>query len=565
MTVIATAGHVDHGKSSLVQAITGIDPDRLPEEKRTGRSIDLGFASATVRGTLLSFVDVPGHLDFINSMIAGVHSIDLVLLVVDAREGWMAQTQEHLCICEALGNARGIVVITRSDLVDSDIVDRRVVEVTERLQSSSIHWLGPIVTSARIGHGMDELIHKILDAVSSTQISEHDLRFRMYVDRVFDVKGRGVVVTGTVDSGSLSTGAELSVGGDTNFVRVREIQSHGNTVERALPRQRYAMNVVGSDVGLIRRGSALVSLGDWESVKELDAVVSVLPTVERPLRRRGAHLLHIGTSMQAVSLSISGSREIEPSGKALVRVVLREPLPLRRGDRFVLRDASHGISIAGGKVLEIAPTAALKDSSLDQIEHQPRRPHGWTDVSQWWRRTGRQLPETFDGWFVDPQTLKAEQVDLLARVEAAGLLDISSLDRRARHVLKTLPSVKVVNGIASVGGSILLEGHPIVQYLGSFGIEPPDPKNLDAIVLSQMVRLGLLQEAEGRYFTTAAILEIVPAIEQFATEQLEGFTLGQLRDHLQTSRRTALAIGEILDRMQVTKRVGERRVLRGRN
>ncbi len=565
MTVIATAGHVDHGKSSMVQAITGIDPDRLPEEKRTGRSIDLGFASATVRGTLLSFVDVPGHLDFINSMIAGVHSIDLVLLVVDAREGWMAQTQEHLCICEALGNARGIVVITRSDLVDSDIVDRRVVEVTERLQSSSMHWLGPIVTSARTGHGMDELIHKILDAVSSTQISEHDMRFRMYVDRVFDVKGRGVVVTGTVDSGSLSTGAELSVGGDTNFVRVREIQSHGNTVERALPRQRYAMNVVGSDVGLIRRGSALVSPGDWESVKELDAVVSVLPTVERPLRRRGAHLLHIGTSMQAVSLSISGSREIEPSGKALVRVVLREPLPLRRGDRFVLRDASHGISIAGGKVLEIAPTAALKDSSLDQIEHQPRSPHGWTDVSQWWRRTGRQLPETFDGWFVDPQTLKAEQVDLLARVEAAGLLDISSLDRRARHVLKTLPSVKVVNGIASVGGSILLEGHPIVQYLGSFGIEPPDPKNLDATVLSQMVRSGVLQEAEGRYFTTAAILEIVPAIEQFATEQPEGFTLGQLRDHLQTSRRTALAIGEILDRMQVTKRVGERRVLRGRN
>jgi selenocysteine-specific elongation factor len=498
-------------------------------------------------------------------MIAGVHSIDLVLLVVDAREGWMAQTQEHLCICEALGIVRGIVVITRSDLADSDIVDRRVVEVSERLQSSSMHWLGPIVTSVRIGHGMDELIQEILDAVSSTQILERDPRFRMYVDRVFDVKGRGVVVTGTVDSGSLPTGSELSIGGETNSVRVREIQSHGYTVEQALPRQRYAMNVVGPDVGLIRRGTALVSPGDWESVKEIDAVVSVLPTVGKSLRRRGAHLLHIGTSMQAVSLSIGGSREIKPSEKALVRVVLRESLPLRRGDRFVLRDASHGISIAGGRVLEIAPTAALKDSWLDQIEHHPRRPHGWTDVSQWWRRTGQKLPETFDGWFVDPQTLKVEQVELLALVEATGLLDISSLDKRARHVLKTLPSVKVVNGIASLGGSTLLEGHPIVQYLRSFGIEPPDPRNLDAIVLSQMVRSGVLQEAEGRYFTTAAILEIVPAIEEFAGEQPDGFTLAQLRDHLQTSRRTALAIGEILDRMQVTKRAGDRRVLRGRN
>jgi selenocysteine-specific elongation factor len=302
-----------------------------------------------------------------------------------------------------------------------------------------------------------------------------------------------------------------------------------------------------------------VSPGEWEAVRVFDAVVTVLSSADRPLRRRGAHLLHIGTSMQSVSLYLGGTREVLPASQALVRIVLPHPLPIRRGDRFVIRDASVGATVAGGQVLEVEPNSLLNDCSLDDLKREPRSPVGWIDVDQWRRRTGQALPETFAGWFVDAQTLASAQRELRDRIDSAVLFDISSLDQRTRSVLETLGEVSVVNGFATMGGPTALETHPLVQFLAAFGIEPPNPKELDSKELSQLSRTGALQESDGRYFATTAILSVLPLIDQLRDTKPEGFTLVQLRDQLETSRRTAVSIGEILDRMGITKRKGDRR------
>jgi selenocysteine-specific elongation factor len=364
--VIGTAGHIDHGKTALVRALTGVDTDRLPEEKRRGITIDLGFASLedqAADGTQLriSFIDVPGHANFISNMLAGTGGIDAVMLVIAADEGIKPQTQEHLAICSLLGVHRGLTVISKADAVDWERLEQVIGEVRAFLRGS---FLDPnerkvIAVSAKTGEGLMELRHDLRDLAQDGGERKPDHLPRLPIDRAFVVKGFGTVVTGTLLGGSIRNGESVALEPGSRILRVRGLQTHGRSEERVSAGTRVALNLTGIEVSEIHRGQTIVPPETLWATKTIDAEVTLLPAVAA-LKHRALVHFHAFTADALAAVSLYSYDAAEAGTRRLMRLRLREPILLLPGDRFVLRQLSPAATIGGGRVLDAHPISRFK-------------------------------------------------------------------------------------------------------------------------------------------------------------------------------------------------------------
>ncbi len=351
--LVGTAGHIDHGKTALVKALTGVDADRLPEEKQRGITIDLGFAELRIGDLDIGFVDVPGHERFVRNMLAGASGIDLVLLVVAADEGVMPQTREHFEICRLLGTQSGIVVLTKKDLVDNEMLDLAKLDVGELVENSFLENAPLIAVSSKSGEGIDEL-QAAIEAVAGN-IPQRSAQFlpRLPIDRSFTIKGFGSVVTGTLLAGEMAAGSELELWPGRKRVRVRGVQTQGRTVERASAGQRTALNLGGIDHSELERGMVLAEPGAIEPTQIVDTLLEVVPGAARAVRSRQRVRFHIGAAEVLGRVHVlNESGEILSGGKGYVQLRLELPVVAVPGDRFVVRSYSPQATIAGGEVLD---------------------------------------------------------------------------------------------------------------------------------------------------------------------------------------------------------------------
>jgi selenocysteine-specific elongation factor len=349
--IVGTAGHIDHGKSTLVEALTGTNPDRLEEEKRRGITIDLGFAFLDLGDVRFGFVDVPGHEKFVRNMLAGVGGIDLVVLVIAADESIKPQTREHFDICRLLGIPRGIVALTKSDLVDPDVLGLVRLEIDEFVRGSFLEGAPVVPVSATTGAGLDTFKKELLRVAETVPAKDATQHFRLPIDRAFSMKGFGTVVTGTLVSGSLAEdGAELYP--LRKPVRVRGLHSGGRAVPFAMAGQRTAVNLAGIEREEIQRGMVLGPPGVFEPTKRLDARITLLSSA-RPLKNRARVHFHQGTAEAIADVVLIASNELAPGQSALAQLRLDQPVLLLPGDRFILRQFSPVVTIGGGTALDV--------------------------------------------------------------------------------------------------------------------------------------------------------------------------------------------------------------------
>src|SRR5947207_11627171 len=354
--VVGTAGHIDHGKSTLVKALTQIDPDRLEEEKRRGMTIDLGFAYLQLpSGRRVGIVDLPGHRRFLKNMLAGVHGMDAVLLVIAADEGPMPQTREHLAITDRLGIEHGVVVLTKADLVDEAWLGLVRDDVTALLAASSLRQTPIIAVSSSTGAGLDELRAALDAELAQTQPRPDVGRPRLPVDRSFAMAGFGTVVTGTLVGGALRQGAEVIVMPGERRVRIRGLQQHNRPVEEARPGSRTAVNLSGVDHSQLRRGHVLALPGSLPVSRRLDARLVVLPNATQPLRHRQRLLIYHETAEAMVELSLLEADELRPGEEGWGQLYVTSPMVALDGDRFILRVPSPPLTVAGGVIVDSAP------------------------------------------------------------------------------------------------------------------------------------------------------------------------------------------------------------------
>jgi selenocysteine-specific elongation factor len=360
--VVGTAGHIDHGKTALVKALTGIDADRLQEEKRRGITIDLGFAHTELMAPngeqlRLGFVDVPGHERFVRNMLAGVGGIDLVLLVIAADESIKPQTREHFDILRLLGVQRGITVLTKSDAVDAETLEVVRLEVEEFLRGTFLEApKSPIVAvSSLTGVGLEDLKRAIVLAAADVRPRDSHSLARLPVDRVFTMKGFGTVVTGTLIAGTIHREEELEVFPTGRRVRVRGVQVHGQAAESAVAGQRTALNLAGASTEDLSRGMTLAPPSTFSASRRVDARLRLLSSAPRPLKYGTRVHFHSGTMETVAEIALHGVKQVAPGSEAFARIKLPEPVLLLPGDRFIIRQFSPVVTIGGGVVLDAAP------------------------------------------------------------------------------------------------------------------------------------------------------------------------------------------------------------------
>ena len=608
--ILGTAGHIDHGKSTLVTALTGIDPDRLAEEKRRGMTIDLGFAHMRLpSGRQIGIVDVPGHARFIRNMLAGAHGIDVVLLVVAADEGVMPQTREHLEIVDLLDVRYGMVALTKVDLVDEVWYELVEGEVRDALAHTALE--GSLIrgVSAVTGQGLDELVSS-LDAVFDRVAPRPDLgRPRLPIDRVFTMSGFGTVVTGTLVDGTIGVGDELQVlpGGAT--ARVRGLQQHNEKVDTAVPGNRIAANLTGVEKNDVERGDVLARPGALQGTRRMDARVRVLASARRGLRHGAELLLHTGTVEVGCRAILLEGDTIEPGDRGWIQLYLDRPIAAANDDRFILRIPSPSLTLAGGQIKDVAPRkhprhdAAVRESlerraAGDVLQEELRKyPRGVAlsallkattatdaDVS---RLQARRLGEWLfaeDAWTAVAD--RAEREVTAYHGEHPLRRGMPREELRSRlglqpglfpSVLKALAQERRIEErdgeVAAVAHQVAVEasGGPAARLLELLGAQPFAPPSLAeatgaAGVTSEMVRAlaqrgDLVRLSDDIAFTREAYDEALAAVKELIAST-GSVTVAQLRDRLGASRRPMLALLEYLDAAKVTRRVGDSRVLR---
>jgi selenocysteine-specific elongation factor len=557
MHVVATAGHVDHGKSALVRALTGIEPDRLAEERRRGLTIDLGFAwtDLPAAGTV-AFVDVPGHARFIGTMLAGVAVVEAALLCVDAREGWRAQTEEHLRILDVVGVPAGLVAITKAALADDEGVSAVAHDIGRRTAGTVLDGAPVVACDALDGRGLDALCRH-LDAVLAARSPALDRGCpRLWVDRSFTVAGAGTVVTGGVGHGGLAGGDRVEVRGAGGVLpaRLRGIQALGRAAEWAAPGTRAALNLSGVDHRAVHRGDAVVRPGEWRVTDSVDATLTVLPGLGHDVTRRGAYLAYVGTGEHAVRLHLLDAARVAPGGTSWVRLTLDRALPLIRGDRYVLRETGRSETVGGGEVLDVAPARAIPPGAGG----------------------GEPLPGP---------------AELTAALEASRPvgLDVARLDERQRATLARLVEDGTATTVAGYAVAPAwrdeLARHPAVRALEERPFAPPplDP-DLDPEVRRALLRRGIVVAKDGVHFAASARTAAVRVLARLAGprpgrnrgagsddagtddpgigDPSAGFTVSEARQALGTTRRWALPLLGLLDDAGLTTRHGDRRRLR---
>jgi len=360
--IVGTAGHIDHGKSTLVEALTGTHPDRLAEEKRRGITIDLGFAFLEENGVRFGFVDVPGHERFVSNMLAGAAGIDVLLLVIAADESIKPQTREHFDICRLLGVKRGVVALTKSDMVDSETMELVRMETEDFLRGSFLEKAPLVPVSAKTAAGLGELKKALSDAAASVSAKDAARYFRLPIDRAFAMKGFGSVVTGTLISGSVGPGDEVELFPRGDRLRVRGVQSGGKGVERATPGQRTAVNLAGIEHTALKRGMALASPAKFRKTRRIDVRLELLPSARKMKQGTRVHF-HAGTAETIAEVFLHGEKELPPGGSALANLKLQDEVLVLPGDRFIVRQFSPVVTIGGGAVLDpLARRPILRDT-----------------------------------------------------------------------------------------------------------------------------------------------------------------------------------------------------------
>ncbi len=558
MTVIATAGHVDHGKSSLVQAITGTNPDRLAEEQRRNMTIDLGFAHVTTpRGQTLSFIDVPGHADFVRTMVSGVSGVDIALLVVDALEGWKQQTEEHIGIIEVLGISRGVVALTKSDKVDALMLADRTKQIQTRLDATTVAWSAIVPTSVMNDAGINTLVRELEDLVTRDSPTTKHNRPRLFIDRVFSMTGAGTIVTGTLEGAPLTTGTEVTVARTSQRARIREIQTHGEVITSGQPGTRCAINLVGVDTNDVRRGDALVLEDDWWSTILFDAQLTTLSSIHHAVTKRGSFTVHIGTNSQSVSMRLLRNDSIEPGDSGIVRIRLSHPLPLVPGDRFLLRDTGVSATIGGGVIFDVDPHSHLLHINPDGDVNDLLAGRGWLTADIARRLTGKEVPTVVGDWVTTPEVFADCQSVLSDRLTTEITIDINTLAPHERDVLLTLEGVSISNGLVRRGTNDPLLQHPYVEMFRDAGVVTPETDQLDRNIMRQLVQSGVLFEHDGIAFHRDTLHGLRPQINALLQASPNGFTVSQLREALAITRKHAIPLVACLDKIGLTRRTGD--------
>jgi selenocysteine-specific elongation factor len=571
MRVVATAGHVDHGKSTLVWALTGTDPDRWDAEKSRGMTIDLGFASTTLpSGTELGFVDVPGHSRYLKNMLAGISDIDVCLFVVAATEGWMAQSEEHLRILELLGLSRGVVALTKVGLVDEDVLELATLELAEHLEGTFLATAETVPVDVPAGFGIDELRGALDRVLAATPPATDRGRPRLWIDRSFAVHGAGTVVTGTLGGGALAVGDSVIITPGGHQARVRGLQSHYQSLSRSEPGRRLAVNLTGPTHQQVSRGQALVRDGQWHLSRMVDASLRVLPAIDPPLGSRGAFVMYVGSGDFPVRLRVLGGAEVIEAGHdGAVRLWLhgQVPLPLVPGDRYVLRDLGRGAVIGGGSILDVDPVLSAVRAAPSISTARVVRERGWIDVDHLERLTGERFRPTAGRWAVDPSRLDAIEEHLRAACQTAGStgLDLAGLrDIERAIVVEGLPGTVVVEhrvfAESAVPAHLSDEAARVLAVLERDPLGPPDLPLADRGALRELERRGLAREVGPLWLAATAIEAAVDTIATLLVSHPEGFTVSEAREALGTSRKYAVPLLVHLDATGVTRRHGDRRV-----
>jgi len=578
--VVATAGHVDHGKSSLVLALTGTDPDRFVEEKARGLTIDLGFAFTTLpSGEDVGFVDVPGHERFVKNMLAGVGAVDVTLFVVAATEGWMPQSEEHLRILELLGVGAGMVAITKADLVDRERLEIVQLEISERLASSSLRAAPIVPTDSVTGRGIAD-VRTTLDALlaATPPPPDHD-RPRLWIDRVFAARGSGTVVTGTLAGGSIALDDHLDVVRLDHSARVRGIETAHRSVERVAPGARVALNLAGIDRDALTRGDALVRADQWIAARAVDVVFTLLP--DAPLRLPPRLRAAIGSGDHGVRARVLDA------AAGFARLHFDTRLALAVGDRIVLRDPARARTIGGAIVLDVessCPPATAPDVLRDSVVARLLASHGWltpTQLSNLMNLDAVAVVDLAHSVVVGGRIAPRFDVDDLRRAVrmavdahhadlplAAGLelgALATSLGRSVddlRDALADDTSVVVEHGVVRDADRVqrasdTADGRMVIAQLDATPFSPPAPSK--PAVARALVREGVVVDIEGILFTAAAL---TLARQRLRDALADGATLtvGQVRELLGSSRKYVVPLLGHLDREGFTRRRGDVRI-----
>ena len=618
--VIGTAGHIDHGKTALVKALTGVDTDRWEEEKRRGITIDLGFAPLPLGDDVqASVVDVPGHEGFVRNMLAGATGIDVALLVIAADEGIMPQTEEHLAIVELLGVRRGIPVITKRDLVESEWLELVQSEVAARLAASRVRWERAVPVSALTGEGLDELRSALGRVAADLVERPADDLFRLPIDRVFAVAGAGTVVTGSTWSGSVAVGDSVSLLPLGREVRVRSIEVHGEAAARAVPGRRTALALVGVDKSELARGAVAVTGAGWRATSMLDAAVELLPGAHKPLASRTRVRVHLGTA--EILARVVQTRTIGPGETGPARLVLETPLVARGGDRFVLRSFSPVTTIGGGVVLDPFPpqrtrlrrrriaTDQTPAQRLDALAAEAALAGVGTDtlavrLGVRPRRVTTVIAGAGEGLLVLGETVVASAA---VAAEAARLVEVLRRHHR-EHPLDPGMSLQALRAAVGAAGSpppggvidaVLAHGargrkleivesvarlpgwrpafdarasgarDQVARRVAEAKWQVPTVAELERelpnapvrAVLAHLAREGVVEQMDQeRYAAAPALAEFRAVLEATLTE-LGSATPAELRDRLGLTRKYLIPLLEWADRRGVTRRAGDARVL----
>ncbi|WP_419849463.1 selenocysteine-specific translation elongation factor [Candidatus Poriferisocius sp.] len=563
---ISTAGHVDHGKSTLVEALTGVDPDRFAEEKARGLTIDLGFGSAQLpSGRSVSIIDVPGHERFIRNMLAGVGAVDACLFVIAANEGWMPQSEEHLRILELLGVSHGLIALTKVGLCDADIAELARLEVEERVEDTFLAGAPVVETDVVDGLGIDELRAELDDLVDRTPTAADQRRPRLWVDRAFAARGAGTVVTGTLTGGQIRVDDELELRPRGAGVRVRALQTHHSQRTKIGPGNRVAINLSGVGHQEVVRGDVLVRAGQWHLTNRFDASLTVLSTLDHEVSRRGAHAVYVGACELPVRMRILGLEALSPGEAGLVRLHLPRRLPLLPGDRFVLRESGRAETIGGGTVLDVDPvlpaSKARPDLSIDRVVAE----RGWVEADRLALLTGQRREPDVGRWVVNPTVLEDAQARLRDAVNDAGPLglDIAGLDERDRAVLSLMEDVAIEGGrVRPIGQSDPFENHRYTAALEAAPFTPPDPEaaGVDRSEVRELVKRGLVVEQDGVFFAASTLETARSVLAEMLAEQPDGVTVAEVRERLETTRKYALPLLAWLDGHGATRRRGDVRI-----
>ncbi len=615
MFVLGTAGHIDHGKSTLVRALTGIDPDRLPEERERSMTIDLGFAWLKLpSGQEVGIVDVPGHERFVKNMLAGVGGIDVALLIVAANEGVMPQTREHLAILDLLRVQRGIVVITKKDTVDEDLLGVVRMEIDELLKPTSLAGAPMVAVSALTGEGLAELVAAIDKTLESAEPRPDIGRPRLPIDRVFTITGSGTIVTGTLIDGSLTVGQEVEIVPPALKSRLRGLQTHKARVNTATPGSRVAANLVGLSTAELQRGDVLTKPGWLTPATALTVKFRLLPYLHRPLRHNASVSFYTGAAEVMAKVRLLEAEEVKPGEAAWAQLLLSKPIAVVNGDRFIIRSPME--TLGGGDVID-SHAKRLRRFRPSVIANLKAREEGTAGGIIMALLEAKQplelpvllaqsdLPPTEAGPVIESLIQQGKVISIgqgercllftaagwekLAKKTAAAVQDyhlkfpartgiprveLGSRLKLGTYVSAIMQRLAGQDIIVEEGAAVSLPGHRVQlttaqqarvdAFLGSLLKEPysppseliPEPELLNLLIEQRKV----VKVSDGVVFATSAYNDMVERVKAYIKAHSK-VSVAEVRDLFKTSRKYALPFLEHLDQQKITRRVGDERIL----